>query len=113
MSGPKQYRIMLDRETYEAVEKRAAGNFRTMPLEAAYLISIGIKHEDNQAMNHAIAQLQTALENALQNAPFWDAEGNTQEANFCRERAADYAKAILLLKAQPGGREADSESSPC
>lgn len=50
-------------------------------------------------MNHAITELLIAAENAENNAPIHEAEGNHAQAALCREVAKDCRETIAKLEA--------------
>lgn len=49
-------------------------------------------------MEYAIAQLKVNLDTAEKNAPIWESEGNTEQAEACRRHAESYRAAIEKLE---------------
>lgn len=51
-------------------------------------------------MEYAIAQLEVSLETAETNAPIWEVDGNTEQAEASRQHAESYRAAIAKLKGE-------------
>lgn len=49
-------------------------------------------------LDHAIAELKVAFEAAEENAPTWEAEGNTVQAEASRQHARSFRDAINVLE---------------
>lgn len=48
--------------------------------------------------DYAIAELRVALETAEKNAPTWEAEGNSDQAEACKRHAESFRDAISILE---------------
>lgn len=65
---------------------------------------------DSAGMDHALATLQIALDAAENNAPIYEAEGNADQAELCRNSAHSFREAITMLDSAEEGEEGEEEA---